>query len=300
MYTKKNSIILFFLLFLVTGIGLALEYMGRQKLETLRHQNNALTDKLNGSMEIVKTWHELKDGYEKLHSSWDNADKKILAADEPALTISYIHWLTSENNFGMEFDFALRSVEPRDDISSFSFSLSGEGEYRAIYDFVRFLTDHPILYKIEKIDLNVLEENPNLIKFNVDIRGYFLTQKWELHEEFNFAEIPLKFDKAGYYDIFTALVNVPKKPSPVNAAAAITAASPLEKIQEDSELLGFKLLAITNNSVYLLSHKKQLVKMEMGQSAHGGKLIQIDKQKSIAVFNVIQDNRPKQIILGLD
>ena len=300
MYTKKNSIILCILLILVLGFGSAIEYFGRKKLETLRQQNNALTDKLNGSMEIVKTWHELKESYEQLYTRWDSGKKKILAADEPALTISYIHWLTSERNFGMEFDFALRSVEPKEDISSFSFSLSGEGEYRAIYDFVRFLTDHPILYKIENIELDVIEEEPDLVEFKVDIRGYFLTQKWELQKEFDFTEIQLKPDNKGYYDIFSALVSKPQKTETARAEAQSTVNIIKEIKQKDSDLIQFKLLAITNNSVYLLSNSKQLVKMELGQNAFGGKLTQIDKQKSIATFNVIQDNRPNQITLGLD
>ena len=96
------------------------------------------------------------------------------------------------------------------------------------------------------------------------------------------------------------MVKRPKKIEPAAQTAHSATASLKEEQLKDSDLVDFKLLAITNNSVYLLNNNKQLVKMELGQSAHGGKLEQIDKQKSIATFNVIQNGRPKRITLGLD
>ena len=279
---------------------MTLEYMGNKKLDILRQQNMALTEKLNGSMEIVKTWQDLREGYDKLHDRWAEAPKKILAADEPALTIAYIHWLTTENKFGMEFDFALHSVEPTNDISSFSFSISGEGEYHAIYDFIGFITKHPILYKIENIELSSFEETPDLIDFKLDIRGYFLNQKWELQDEFDYKLINLDENTEKYFDIFTALVKRPKETVPSAMEQVRTATTVEAQKPKDSELVNFKLLAISDNSVYMLSSKKQIVKIGVGETAYGGRLIKLDKQKSVATFQVTNNGQKQQMVLGID
>lgn len=302
MYTKKNSIILSVLLAIVISVGITLELKGNRRIETLEHQNDALTEKLNGSMEIVKTWNELQDAYDLLVERWANSRKRILAADEPALTISYIHWLTTENKFGMEFDFALNSVEPQENISSFSFSISGEGSYEAIYDFIKYLTEHPILYKIENIKLTQQEENPEVLNYTIDIRGYFLNQKWKLKEDFDFTQVAINKDHTNFYDVFKPLVRERVKVSKAAEAPGTRVNQSPEKQEKvkDSELTKFKLLAVTKDAVYMLSSGKKLIKMQPGQTAYGGKLLRIDQQKSMAHFLVTQNGSQKEITFGLD
>ena len=141
-----------------------------------------------------------------------------------------------------------------------------------------------------------------MIEFKIDIRGYFLHQKWALQDEFDYKQINLDQSTEKYFDIFKALVKRPKEVAPTAVAQANAVSGAPAKVEKpkDSELIGFKLLAISNNSVYMLSNKKQIIKIGMGETAHGGRLVKLDKQKSLATFQVTKNGYKQQMVFGID
>lgn len=59
--------------------------------------------------------------------------KKLLNAEEPAFSLSYINWLIQVHNLDLDFDFYLNDKNPQAEFTAFSYTLNGEGKYRDIF-----------------------------------------------------------------------------------------------------------------------------------------------------------------------
>ncbi|MBD3378067.1 hypothetical protein GF406_23760 [candidate division KSB1 bacterium] len=243
---------------------------------------------------MVETLASVESLYTDLRADWNEAEKKILAVEEPALTVSYINWLIQENKLGMSFDFILNDLKKQESISTFIFTLNGETNYRDLYRFVWTLTNNTLLYKIEDLDVAFKNDDKNRLSFKLTVRGFFIDKKWELDKEINFASLRTKEQQDEFYDVFKATIPRPAK---------IVEKSPKEEKPKGPELIDLEnatLKALANNMVYLQVKGKKMETLKIGDRVKNGRLQSIDRLHSEAIFVISsEETGTKEVVLGL-
>ena len=139
-------------------IGIFLYTRSSKQLEEAKIKSEKLTHQLDGSLEVAKALSTVENKYRFLQQRWEQTPKKILATDEPSFSLYYLNWIVNNYNVALDFDFVLNNITDNGDISTFSFTLTGEGSYHDIYRLIWFLTENPLLYQIESFALQQKSE----------------------------------------------------------------------------------------------------------------------------------------------
>jgi Tfp pilus assembly protein PilO len=298
MYAKRNSLTLGALLIVVLVVGGTLYYKNNKELDRVSERNQVLSKQFYGTNKVAATLESVEARYKELKTEWDKAPKKILALDEPALTVSYINWLINNHRLDLGLDFVLNELNKVPEISSFNFTVSGEGRYHDIYQFIWYLTQNPLLYQIKSFKLTRKNKEERLLGFHIQIIGYFMTQKWELQQKFDFASIDPMSDDQDFFDIFKGRVNLIKRTSqPTKPTPSIRPkVKPKPKVDDSLiDINNVALSAIANDRAYFKASGGKLITLKIGDRVKGGHFDSIDAKKSQAIFTVAG----KKVILGL-
>jgi len=290
MNQRRNTIIIALLVILVTIIGYAALKKMKNQHRVLTRESKRLEKRLLETAETAKMLDKIKLQYDELNARWQSAPKKILNLPEPALTVSYIVWMIEHYDLDLEFDFNLESMARASNIANFTFLLSGEADYKSLYEFVYYLTVNPLLYTITKIELGRVEESDK-IAFSMQINGFFMKGDTnnKVTEKFEFSSIqPLNREQV-YFDIFKSRLPVVKK----------STAPVMKKIVNQLDVEQASLVAMTSQKAYFLDDNGKMFKLAPGDAVAGGRLMHLNFQTSQAVF-VLNDKGRKQIVIGLD
>ncbi|HOX87661.1 MAG TPA: hypothetical protein PKW76_04650 [bacterium] len=300
MYTKRNTITLALLLLVILAIGTSWTMREMKKLGELRERNLELSEQFHGSELVVQTLESVEANFAELQERWQNAAKKILALDEPAFTISYINWLIQNYKLDLSFDFYLNSLDKKEPTSTFTFSLNGEASYRDLYTFVWHLTHNPLLYKIEGFSLAKAQQDGGPILFKLQIRGFYMQQKWEMDHDIRFASFENEVKITDYHDVFRALAVQTARPSggdlisrPKNLETQPAPQPQFPDIEKAN------LLALTSNTIYIREKNNKVTTLQVGDRVNRGSLEKIDSQKSEAHFVLQTTGGRRTVILGL-
>ena len=242
----------------------------------------------------------VEDKYRILMQNWLNSHKKIVAADEPSFSLYYLNWLVNTYNLSLDFDFTLNDMRGNGHISAFDFTLSGDGSYHDLYRLILFLTENPLLYKIESFYLHRKKEDVNLLDFKMQIKGFSLTEKWQSEQEFTFDSIKPIAETVHFYDAFKPLYRKfePKKASNMFQKKI---QKPATKPKDDKliDIEKTSLQAVANGRVYLKDKKGKLITLKIGDKVHLGSLTNINQKKSEVEFVLEEGGATKKVTLGL-
>jgi hypothetical protein len=295
MHSKRNTITLAVLLVMLLTVGALWYSKLRGQVAYLQKKNEKLAVQFHGSNQVVETLASVESLYTDLRAKWNEAEKKILAVDEPALTVSYINWLVQENHLDMSFDFVLNELNIQENISTFSFTLNGESNYRDLYSFIWTLTNNTLLYKIEDLDVVYKESEQNRLSFKLTVRGYFIDKEWELDKDIDFATLKTRDHQKKFFDVFRATI---PRPAKVEKPSEEEQKKKVEPDVIDLEKASLKALA--NNMVYLQVGGKGLETLKIGDRVKNGRLQSIDRRHSEAIFMITtKETGTKTVILGL-
>ena len=299
MYVKRNSITIALLVALVLICGFIWHSRETKILKEVTLKNKELAKQFAGSRQVAQTLETVEKKYDILKEAWDQAPKKILSAEEPALTVSYINWLTNENRISFDFDFILDNISKNQEISFFSFTLTGDATYYDIYQFIWYLTQNPLLYQIEDFSLQRKEENSNVLSFKVKATGYFMDQELEMKHGFDFESIKSVSKSTQFHDVFKSTIQKPK-PRIAKTVFYKSTKPIVNKVNKDLlDVNTISLQALANGRAYILTQDKKMKTLQVGDKVRSGSLIAIDKEKSEAVFSVRINGFDKRITLGL-
>jgi hypothetical protein len=294
MHSKRNTITLAFLLIILLVIGSVWYSKLRGEVDYSQKKNEQLATQFRGSKQVVETLASVESLYTDLRADWNKGEKKILAVEEPALTVSYINWLVQENHLDMSFDFILNDLNKQEKISTFSFTLNGESNYRDLYKFIWTLTHNTLLYKIKDLDLAFKDDDENHLSFKLTVSGFFIDKQWEFDKDINFASLKTKEQQDEFFDVFKATIPPPAK---------IVEKPAREEKPKEPDLIDIEnatLKALANNRVYLQIKGKKMETLKIGDPVKNGRLQSIDRLHSEALFVISgQETGTKQVVLGL-
>lgn len=295
MYVKRNAIYLVIALAITACVGLF--FLNRLKIQYAEYnsKHKLLQAEYAHSDEIAKTLPEVQFMYDSLKSEWFNAPKKILALPEPQLTVSYMIWLSDHYNLNLPFDFRIDAIQQQDLISHFAFTISGHGSYKDIYTLVFYMTQNPILYKFEK--LNLRRDDEARIEYQIQLKGFFLQQELFPGAMFNFAQQQAMHGNEKFHDVFYTTYQPPA--DKIFEDAGAIEKSEVKEIEPNFDLIDptqASLLAMTSSTIYVLDEHGVMKRLSPGAQVDGGKLISIDQENSEAKFQLYGGRR---VTMGL-
>jgi hypothetical protein len=295
MYTKRNAIYLLIALVVTLFAGLFFSNRVKAKHAEVVQKHEKLKLEFTESDKIAKTLPEVQVMYDSLKKRWLDAPKKILSLPEPQLTVSYMVWLADHYNLDMEFEFKIDKIKQLDIISQFTFSVTGITDYDDLYTFIFYMTQNPILYKFEKINLRRNEENK--IEYEIQMMGFFLHQDILPGEQFNFAHQQAIDVEGEFFDIFYTTYQPPVDPAFADAGQFDSSNEDDLKIKSNLvDPSQASLLALTSSTAYVLNDDGVMKRLSPGSQVYGGQLLYIDQERSEALFQLHGGER---VTLGL-
>lgn len=297
MFAIRNSLtlaILWILLFL-SGIFWYIKKTG--KLVKVAKEQNISSNQLKTSQIQIKRLTEIEKKHDELRAQWLNLPKKIISADEPSFSLSYINWIMSKNNLNIDFDFVLNATKELGNYTKFVYTITGEGTYNDIYKLIWYLTYEPILYEINTINLRRTKEDSGLLKFSIKLQGFTVDSQLEISDEFTDLRATNQSIIRMQNDIFSPLV----KPKPVIVKAQKIGKPKLPpKLPGQINVEKATLKAVTRNSIYITEGKSGLVELKVGDPVYLGRLVRINQKTNVAEFVISKFGKTQRIVVGID
>jgi len=294
MFAKRNSITLAALWLILLIIGIFWYINDTRNLVAMMKDQVELSFELKASQKEIKRLVIIEKTHSELNEKWLNSTKKIISADEPAFSLSYINWIMSRNNLPIDFDFTLNSKGASKNFTKFTYTLNGEASYNNIMRLIWYLTYEPILYKINSITLKRTSKGQDFLKFNIKLQGYSVQNDLELE---NYAELTPTFQTniALQHDIFEPLV----KPKPVIVKREVVKRKLPPKKPGEINVEKANLKVITNNSIFI-TDGGELKELKVGDAVYLGKFIGINQSTNEATFVLTKFGQSQTITLALD
>ncbi len=294
MFAKRNSITLAALWLILLIIGIFWYINDTRSLVAMMKEQVELSSVLKDSQKEIKRLVSIENKYTELNELWLNSDKKIIAADEPAFSLSYINWIMSRNNLPIDFDFTLNSKGKAESHTKFVYTLNGEGSYKNIMRLIWYLTYEPILYQINSINLRRTSKGQDFLQFNIKLQGYSVENDLELD---GYSELvpTSQSDLSSHYDVFNPLIK--PKPKIIKREVVIPKLPPKKPGEINVEKATLK--AITNNSIFI-TDGGDLKELKVGDAVYLGKLIGINQSTNEATFVLTKFGQSQSITLSLD
>lgn len=297
MYAKRNSLTILVFLVLISGLGFLWYRSEARELTVVTKKNEEMNAQLHGNLEVAETLAKMQYLRDSLQVAWEKSPKKILNAEEPAFSLSYINWLVTHHNLQIDFDFYLNEKKTQKEFTAISYTLNGEGDYRNICSLLWYITYNPLLYHIKSVDLKRSNGNDKLLSFAIMFEGYSMNKDWEVGRELAMVSRNLNWEAELGYDSFTNLLPV-EVPKPV----VIPRAAP-PKPQEDPSLVDVEkatLLAITNDKAYVRAKDGKVVFLRIGDKVRHGTLSRLDQQSSYVEFQLEGEGGSRPVRLNIE
>ncbi|MGH7597231.1 MAG: hypothetical protein ACREOI_12820 [bacterium] len=298
MYAKRNSLTILAFLLLLSGVGFFWYRSEAKDLERVSGKNKELTTQLRGALEVAETLANVTAERDSLQRLWEESPKKILNTEEPAFSLSYINWLIRTHNLALDFDFYLNDKKNKTEYTVFTYTLSGEGDYRNFCALVWHMTRNPLLYHIKSVTMRRSDNDPKLVSFNVTFEGYSMNKDWEVKQEVAMASTSFNWEAEFRHDSFESLFPpvIEVKPEPKAAPKPVVEAP--FKPKEPPGLLDVEtatLLAITKDKAYLRAKDGKVVPLKVGDQVRRGRLARLEPSRNQAEFQLENESGSSRI-----
>ncbi|MGH7494696.1 MAG: hypothetical protein ACREOO_20180, partial [bacterium] len=239
-----------------------------------------------------------------LQRRWLQAPKKLLNAEEPAFSLSYVNWLINQHGLDLDFDFFLNERKANKVYTAFSYTLSGEGDYYNVCSLVWYMTRSPLLYQIKSVNYRRNGDDPKKLNFTIMFQGYSMNKDWEVNSELTMMSQPLNWSMEFEYDAFNSLMPavIETKIPMVTTPLASKPAKPV-KPPEPPGLVDVEtstLLSLAGGTAYVRARDGKLVPMRVGQQVRRGSLTRVDPQTNTAEFTLEGENGPRVVRLKIE
>ncbi len=299
MFARKNSATLLIIWILLLALGSFWYFTDANNLVGAIKEEQRLSTVLKQSQTEVSRLTKVENIHGEVTTKWQQSPKRIISADEPSFTLSYLNWIMSSYNLNIYYDFVLNSKRKSGDVTKFAYTLAGEGTYNDINRLIWHLTYEPILYQIESISLRPSGKDSEFIRFNMKLQGFTVDSQSDINE--NFSEYQLT-DASAYvaqHDVFKPLVkeriikNIevrakPKKPT-----------LPKKKPGE-IDVRKASIKAVTANSVFISEGGSGVKELRIGDAVYLGRLVAIYQQSGKAEFIITKFGISEKITLSID
>ncbi|MDZ7261660.1 MAG: hypothetical protein ONB05_06110 [candidate division KSB1 bacterium] len=297
MYARKNSITLACFLIVFWLVGFWWYRRETKELTKLKSEEKQLKHQLEEANSMLRTQKALEREYRFLKQKWENANKILIASDEPAFSYQYLNRLITENQLAFDFDFILDKKTQHGSFSAFSYTLQGEGAFDNVYKLIWYLTATPILYQIKSIYLTNVDPNGDRIKFSIQLQSYSMSKDWGLIDG---KEVTPVFAQAIDldYNSFKPLIYQPRE---IATSVSRPVERPLPKVRDENllDIRKVTLEAAMADKILVKDHTGKMMTLSLGDKVKGGYLNRIDLNRSEAEFLMESSEGQNVLILGL-
>jgi len=271
---KRNNLIILTIIIVLSIIGVFWYQDEVASLGVARRAALERKEQFSGDLLVSRTLNQFVLTRDSLEKKLRFSPKKMVYKQEPMYSISYINRLVEKYGLVLDFDFSLSGRRVINGITIYSYTLTGEGDYKNFCSLIWYITHNPTLYKIKNVKLNRIEEKNDKLTFVLLLESYKMPDT--LNEEYK--QYPLTsvdWKTAFTHNAFDEKVWRPKK-------------APRRK-DPDAGLLsitGASLVAVSNDKIYIRTRDNKMVSMKLGTRVRGGVLHRIDQERSIAMFRM--------------
>ncbi len=175
-YKMRNIVVLgsfCLLVSLVSGYFIFLHFPGKMKkvnksITSLKKQISALDG-------IQDEYYKLEDMIKNQEKRLANLDKRIVPSVTPAATYNYLNNILNYSGL-LEFDLLYTGTKDEKDFHYNMYSVKGEGNFDKIFKFVSYIEKGPEFYRINKINLKLVEtkdkdsgKNQVVVPFEIEL-----------------------------------------------------------------------------------------------------------------------------------
>jgi len=297
MFAKRNAFTLALIWIAILAAGLFWYFRDGGKLQEIKQKEKQLQTQLKESQQQVKRLTQVESVHDEINEKWSHSPKRIIAADEPSFTLSYLNWIMTSNNLDIFYDFVLNGKRENEDCTTFNYTLTGEGGYNDIYKMIWYLTYEPILYKIDALALN---RAADLLKFTMKLQGFTVDSSGtELQDDLSgLQRLSQTNGVARQRDVFEPLI----KPRPVVRSTPRPKSKPTLPPKQPGEIDVEKatLKAVTPNSIFISEGGSGLKELKIGDPVYLGRLVSINQQRNEAEFLITKFGRTQTVVLRID
>ncbi len=298
MFAKRNSATLALIWILILGIGTFWYFSDTQTLEDSRIKVEVVRKKLEESRIEVRRLTDVENAHGELASNLNASPKRIISADEPSFTLSYINWIVSSNNLNIFYDFVLNSKSDQDDVTRLVYTIAGEGPYGDIAQLVWHLAYEPILYIVDTISLKRRGDDSNYVKFTMKLTGFSVASESEEDVDFSGYTNAKASSLTRQTDMFRPLIEPRKevpKPRAVRAKPTLPARQPGEV-----DVAKASLKAVTPSAIFLADDTGKVKQLKIGDRVYLGRLANISQEANSAEFIITKFGKSERIVLTID
>jgi len=295
MFAKRNSATLAIILVVLLGVGGFWYFKDANKLVAAIKEQTVLQKELAKSQEEIKRLTAVETVHERMSNQWKDSPKRIFSANEPSFTLAYLNKLLSTNNLNIYYDFVLNSKTEKDDLTRFTYTLNGEGQYDAVNELIWHLTYDPILYQIKSIKIRGGARDETFRKFTMKVEGYTVNTRAESDQD-----VEIEFPRAGaggyvhQHDIFR-----PKFTRRVVEKKVTRTPSLPPKKPGEIDLSKASLKAVTPNSIFIAEAGNPVKQLKTGDRVYLGKLVRIDQSRNQAEFVLTKFGKQERVTLKI-
>ncbi len=300
MFAKKNSLTIAVIWLILLCTGVIWYFSDTSTLKKINKGIGTFEKKLADSQSKVKRLTEVESLHKEINEKWQNRPKRIITADEPSSTISYLYKIISDHNLNIYYDFVLNDKKEVNKVTKFNFTIKGEGPYEDIYRMIWYLTYEPILYKINSLTLKKHALNSDYLRFTMKLQGFSVESEPDsLEDNSNFRLT--NFNRTiRQHDIFTPLIVTTPKTVAQKTTTVKTGPKLPPKLPGQIDAEKASLKAVTSTSIFISEGKSGVKQLKVGDKVYLGKLVAIDQKNNLAVFVIEKLGKRKKITLSLD
>jgi len=241
-------------------------------LEALREENEEALEAFDEMQAKVDSRQDVRATLARLTDQWYERKKVIPETEDARTSYNYFNWLSQQSGSALMYDFIVLSEDPEESPPSRTYQLRGEDTYENLFNFVYYLENHPLLYKIEQftIDSAVIGENEEGdvrgVRFDMHVKVYYGTSS-SLSRSYSprIVGTPPRLIDPFYPLVLDKL--------PQNARGLV--------LVDES-----KLQALTSDTAFIIDQKGKLVSLHVGDEVFLGYLTKIDVKNNECLFTL--------------
>lgn len=266
-YALRNTLILLFVLLLISGSGWAyMYYFQEDKIEILQNEVSTKNNELAEMMQIANQYEIVLTQVENARYYINNYDKALYASSNEDKVFDFVNTLNTGNTF-TDFSFSFVDSTAESQYGIIQMGISGEGYYRNFNNFIRKIEQSKPLNKIKSVSISPINE-------------------LESYGRVNFS-----FTLESFYD----RANILEAPSlSITSSALGSVYNPFFPLIRDIEpnddnltnVESSELLALSANKVFLVDQTGVMQKINVGEKVYLGTLQSIDLNNRSATFEL--------------
>ncbi|MBN2011441.1 hypothetical protein JW960_19065 [candidate division KSB1 bacterium] len=297
MYARKNSITLAIFLIVFVSIGFYMSRNGTKELLQLKAESLQLEQRYNQFTSVASRLHELELERSFLTETWRTAPKVLIAADEPAFSYLYLNKIINERKLSFDFNFILSDKIKRKMFTSYIYTLEGEGPFQDVYTLLWYLSETPILYKIQSFSFRNVDNSSDQIKYSLKLQSFSMNKEWMIGNEGEMTEdfdVPVTFANFSHNSFMPLIRTYKSVNTPSAPRRTVVAKKPDESNLPD--IRKSTLQAAMAEKVLIKDQANRILTLSLGDKVQGGYLSKVDLRKSEAEFLM---NNQEVVTIGL-